>query len=135
MKLYSFFRSSSSYRVRIALNLKGLSYEYVPVHLSRGGGEQFTPAFRGLNPQALVPVLQDGDTRLVQSLAIIEYLDEIHPPPPLLPDTPVGRARAGTGTGHRLRDPSAQQSSGAALSHRDARRDGRRQEYLVPALG
>jgi maleylpyruvate isomerase len=63
------------------------------VHLSRGGGEQFTPAFRGLNPQALVPVLQDGDTRLVQSLAIIEYLDEMHPHPPLLPDTPAGRAR------------------------------------------
>ena len=93
MKLYSFFRSSAAYRVRIALGLKGLPYEYSPVHLSRGGGEQLRPEFRSVNPQALVPVLQDGERLLSQSLAIIEYLDEVHPDPPLLPKTPAERAR------------------------------------------
>ena len=93
MKLHGFFRSSASYRVRIALNLKGLAYEQAGVHLSKGGGEQFAPAFRKLNPQSLVPVLEDGPLALTQSLAIIEYLDETHPSPPLLPRTPVERAR------------------------------------------
>ena len=93
MKLYSFFRSSAAYRVRIALNLKGLPYDYSPVHLSRGGGEQLRPEFRSVNPQALVPVLQDGERLFSQSLAIIEYLDEVHPSPPLLPKTPAERAR------------------------------------------
>ena len=93
MKLYSFFRSSAAYRVRIALNLKGLGYEYLPVHLSRGGGEQLRPEFRRINPQGLVPALQDGEQTLSQSLAIIEYLDETHPHPPLLPKTPAERAR------------------------------------------
>lgn len=93
MMLYSYFRSSASYRVRIALNLKGLAYETVPVHLTRGGGEQLKPEFRGLNPQALVPMLQDDGRLLTQSLAIIEYLDEVHPQPPLLPKDAPGRAR------------------------------------------
>jgi maleylpyruvate isomerase len=93
MRLYSYFRSSASYRVRIALNLKGLVFDYVPVHLSRDGGEQFTPAFRSVNSQALVPVLRSGDDILTQSLAILEYLDELYPNPPLLPATPDGRAR------------------------------------------
>jgi len=93
LKLYTFFRSSAAYRVRIALNLKGLAYEALPVHLSRGGGEQFAPAYRKLNPQSLVPVLQDGEHVLAQSLAIMEYLEEVHPLPPLLPKTPVARAR------------------------------------------
>jgi maleylacetoacetate isomerase len=93
VKLHSFFRSSAAYRVRIALNLKGLSYDYLPVHLSRGGGEQLRPEFLRVNPQALVPVLQDGEQVLSQSLAIIEYLDETHPDPPLLPRTPAERAR------------------------------------------
>src|SRR5687767_15271912 len=83
MKLYSYFRSSASYRVRIALNLKGLTYDTVPVHLLRGGGEQFAPEYRALNPHALVPALIDdvagGAPALTQSLAIIEYLDETHP--------------------------------------------------------
>ena len=93
MKLYTYFRSSAAYRVRIALNLKDLAYETVPVHLTRGGGEQLTAAYRELNPQALVPVLEDGTRHLTQSLAIIEYLDEVHPKPPLLPRDPQGRAR------------------------------------------
>jgi maleylacetoacetate isomerase len=93
MKLYTFFRSSAAYRVRIALNLKGLAYEAVPVHLSRGGGEQHAPAYRKLNPQSLVPVLQDGERALAQSLAIMEYLEEVYPLPPLLPKNPAARAR------------------------------------------
>ena len=93
MKLYGYFRSSASYRVRIALNLKGLSYEQASVHLMRGGGEQFTAAFRQLNAQSLVPVLQDDERVLTQSLAIMEYLEEVHPQPPLLPKNPAARAR------------------------------------------
>jgi maleylacetoacetate isomerase/maleylpyruvate isomerase len=93
VKLFTFFRSSAAYRVRIALNLKGLAFDSVPVHLTRGGGEQFKPDYRELNPQALVPVLQDGARHLTQSLAIIEYLDETRPHPPLLPATPAERAR------------------------------------------
>jgi maleylacetoacetate isomerase/maleylpyruvate isomerase len=93
LKLYTFFRSSAAYRVRIALNLKGLAYEAVPVHLSRGGGEQHAPAYRKLNPQSLVPVLQDGERALAQSLAIMEYLEEVYPLPPLLPNNPAARAR------------------------------------------
>jgi maleylacetoacetate isomerase len=95
MKLYSYFRSSASYRVRIALNLKALPYEVVPVHLIRHGGEQLAPEYRNLNPEALVPSLLDeaaGSTILTQSLAIIEYLDETHPEPPLLPQSAIDRA-------------------------------------------
>jgi maleylpyruvate isomerase len=93
MKLYSYFRSSASFRVRIALGLKGLPFEYVPVHLLRDGGEQFRPEYRRLNAAALVPTLDDDGLLLLQSLAIIEYLDESHPSPPLLPGTPAERAR------------------------------------------
>ncbi len=92
MKLYSYFRSSASYRVRIALNLKALPYDYVAVHLLRGGGEQLTPEYRRVAPDGIVPALADGDQVLHQSLAIIEYLEETHPTPPLLPDTPGDRA-------------------------------------------
>ena len=92
MKLYNYFRSSASYRVRIALNLKGLAYDYLPVHLTRDGGQQFAPEYRGIAPEALVPVLVDGSATLHQSLAIIEYLDETHPTPPLLPRDAAGRA-------------------------------------------
>lgn len=90
MKLYNYFRSSASFRVRIALNLKGLSYEYLPVHIRRPEDQQ---RLRSLNPQVLVPVLHDGEHKLTQSLAIMEYLDETHPKPPLLPSNPVERAR------------------------------------------
>lgn len=93
MILHNYFRSSASYRVRIALNLKGLAYDYRAVHLSRGGGEQFGAAFRALNPLALVPVLEHDGQHLTQSLAILEYLEEVQPKPPLLPGTPAGRAR------------------------------------------
>jgi maleylpyruvate isomerase len=92
MKLYTFFRSSASYRVRIALNLKGLDCEQVPIHLRRGGGEQFSPGYKEKNPQALVPTLEDGGRPLTQSLAIIEYLEERYPEPPLLPKDPADRA-------------------------------------------
>jgi len=93
MKLYSYFRSSASYRVRIALNLKGLPHQIVPVHLLKDGGEQFKPEYRKLSPDALVPSLEleSGDV-LTQSLAIIEYLEETHPSPPLLPETAKDRA-------------------------------------------
>jgi maleylpyruvate isomerase len=92
MKLYTFFRSSASYRVRIALNLKGIGYEQAPIHLRRGGGEQLTAAYRAINPQALVPALEDNGKILTQSLAIIEYLDEKYPNPPLLPKDSADKA-------------------------------------------
>ncbi|HEY0488235.1 MAG TPA: maleylacetoacetate isomerase [Telluria sp.] len=94
MKLFTYFRSSAAYRVRIALNLKGLPYEAVPVHLLRSGGEQLQPAYRAVNPAALIPALEDdGGAVLTQSLAIIEYLDETHRDVPLMPADPLGRAR------------------------------------------
>jgi maleylacetoacetate isomerase len=92
MRLYTFFRSSASYRVRIALNLKGLPYVPLPVHLRRGGGEHLAPAYVAKNPQALLPALEDDGRVLTQSLAIIEYLEERHPEPPLLPKEPADRA-------------------------------------------
>jgi maleylpyruvate isomerase len=91
MKLYTFFRSSASYRVRIALNLKALTYEQVPIHLRRGGGEQFSATYKSINPQALVPALEDDGRILTQSLAIMEYLEECYPKPPLLPADPADR--------------------------------------------
>jgi maleylacetoacetate isomerase len=91
MKLYSFFNSSTSFRVRIALALKGLSYDYAGVNLR--GGEQGQPAYRELSPAGIVPVLVDGELTLTQSLAIIDYLDHRYPAPRLLPEEPVLRAR------------------------------------------
>lgn len=93
LTLYSYFRSSAAYRVRIALNLKGLAYDVRPVHLLKNGGEHRKAAYLGLNPQGLVPTLLDGDTVLTQSIAILEYLEEKHPEPPLLPRAPEARAR------------------------------------------
>ena len=93
MKLYTYFRSSAAYRVRIALNLKGIAYDAVPVHLLRNGGEQLSDAYRAVNPSLLVPALEDDGNVIGQSLAIIEYLEETHPQTPLLPQDAAGRAR------------------------------------------
>ena len=93
LALYSYWRSSAAYRVRIGLNLKRLAYEIVPVHLVRDGGQQHGAAYREVNPQQLVPVLRHGQRMLRQSLAILEYLDEVWPEPPLLPATARGRQR------------------------------------------
>ncbi len=94
MKLYSYFRSSAAFRVRIALNLKGIAYETASVHLVKDGGHNRRPEFRAINPQMRVPTLiTDAGETLIQSLAIIEYLDETHPQPPLLPKDPIARAK------------------------------------------
>lgn len=93
LRLYSYWRSSAAYRVRIGLNLKGLPYELVPVHLVRDGGEQHRDEFRQTNPQGLVPVLMHGQRPLRQSMAILEYLDEVWPEPALLPASARERQR------------------------------------------
>ena len=94
VKLYSYFRSSAAYRARIALNLKGITYETVPVHLIKDGGHNRRPEYRAVNPQMRVPALvAPGGDVLIQSLAIIEYLDETHPEPPFLPKDPIARAK------------------------------------------
>ena len=91
LKLYGYFRSSAAFRVRIALNLKKLDYETAAIHLRRN--DQAKPDYLAVNPQGLVPTLDDGGRTLIQSLAIIEYLDETYPNPPLLPSPPADRAR------------------------------------------
>ena len=93
MKLYTYFRSSAAYRVRIALNLKGLKYEAVPVHLLRGGGEQLQANYIKMNPSGLVPTFQDDYITLTQSMAILEYLEDEYPQVPLMPRDAAGRAR------------------------------------------
>ena len=93
MKLYHYYRSSASYRVRIALNLKGIAWETALVDLRAPVSAQHTPQFRALNPQGLIPVLADGAVVISQSLAIIEYLEETHPQPPLLPRAAAERAQ------------------------------------------
>jgi maleylacetoacetate isomerase len=94
VKLYSYFRSSAAYRARIALNLKGLDYDTTSIHLVKDGGLNRTPEFRRINPQMRIPALElEGGEVLAQSLAIIEYLDETYPDPPLLPADPLQRAR------------------------------------------
>lgn len=93
LKLYTYYRSSAAYRVRIGLQLKGLDYESVPVHLARNGGEQLRDSYRAINPGVMVPCLQDGGITISQSLAILEYLEETCPQQPLLPPDAAGRAR------------------------------------------
>lgn len=93
MKLYTYFRSSAAYRVRIALNLKGIAYDAIPVHLLKNGGEQHHEAYRAVHPGELLPALDVDGTVLTQSLAIVEYLEETHPFMPLLPPDALGRAR------------------------------------------
>jgi maleylpyruvate isomerase len=94
MKHYGYFRSSAAYRLRIALNLKGLAPQQIPIHLTKDGGKQHSPEYRAINPQRRVPtlVLDNGET-LIQSPAIIEYLEEVYPKPALLPADPVARAK------------------------------------------
>ena len=94
MQLYSYFRSSAAYRVRIALNLKGVTYDTVPIHLQKEGGINRKPEFRAINPHMRLPALRlDSGDVLIQSLAIIGYLDDIHPQPPLLPRDPIAKAK------------------------------------------
>ena len=93
LKLYTYWRSSAAFRVRIALKLKGMDYECVPKHLLRSGGEQRAPDYLALNPQGLVPALDHDGTLVTQSLAICEYLEEIHPEPRLLPGDAAARAQ------------------------------------------
>ena len=94
MKLYGYWRSSAAYRVRIALNLKGLDYEVVPVHLLKDGGEQLQAEYQAINPQGVVPALVDGDVNIGQSLAIMDYLEESYPEPALYPQSIEARAFA-----------------------------------------
>ena len=96
LTLYGYWRSSAAYRVRIALNLKGLAYQQIPVHLVNDGGQQHSAEYQALNPQELLPLLVDkgnGGVRIAQSLAILEYLDEVFPTPTLLPSNPAQRAQ------------------------------------------
>ena len=93
MKLYTSFRSSAAYRVRIALNLKGLQYEAIPVHLLRDGGEQLQEKYRSINPSGLVPTFQDDYITLTQSMAILEYLEDAYPQVPIMPKDATERAR------------------------------------------
>src|SRR5207253_11313965 len=94
VQLYTYFRSSAAYRVRIALNVKGVAAEMVPIHLQKEGGLNRKPEYRAINPHMRVPALRlDSGDVLIQSLAIIEYLDETHPRPPLLPPDPLERAK------------------------------------------
>jgi maleylpyruvate isomerase len=94
VQLYSYFRSSAAYRVRIALNLKGMGFDTIPIHLQKDGGINRKPEYRAINPLMRVPTLKlDSGELLTQSLAIMEYLDEIHPQPPLLPSDPLDRAK------------------------------------------
>ena len=93
LTLHSYFRSSAAYRVRIALNLKGLPYTYAAVHLLKDGGQQHSADYQRVNPAQLVPTLIDSGHAVGQSLAIMEYLDETHPEPALMPRDPLGRAR------------------------------------------
>lgn len=94
MQLYDSNRSASAYRVRLALSVKGLNYKAIPLSMTKGGGQQLLAEYRALNPQGMLPSLVDDDFVLTQSLAIIEYLDETYPTPPLLPADPRQRARA-----------------------------------------
>ncbi len=119
MKLHGYWRSSAAYRVRIALNLKGLQVEHCPVHLVNNGGEQHSAGYQLLNPSELVPTLEEGELSLNQSLAIIQYLEDSYPQAPLYPEDPAQKA-AGDGfcIGYRLRYSSFEQLTGVAVPDR-----------------
>ena len=128
VKLYSYFRSSAAYRVRIALNLKNLSYDMAPIHLVKDGGRHRSPEYRKVNPQMRLPALalSSGEV-LIQSLAIIEYLDEVYSDPPAAAGRGHGaRLRACGRADRRLRHPSSQQFQHPRLSARPARATIRR---------
>ncbi|SOZ19965.1 hypothetical protein CBM2609_B70134 [Cupriavidus taiwanensis] len=133
MQLYSFFNSSTSYRVRIALALKGLPYDYLAVNI-RTGQHRHAEYVDGINPSASVPALVDGDFTLGQSFAIIDYLDARHPEPRLLPQDPEQRARAGAVDAGRLRYPPGQQPARAALPAGHAAGHAGAEGRLVPPL-
>lgn len=137
MKLYSYFRSSAAFRVRIALNLKQQKFTTIPVHLLEGGGQQRTPEYLDKNPQGLVPTLitDDGDI-ITQSLAIIEYLDETVPQPPLLPDNSLERAHvrafchAITSDIHPLNNLRVLQHLAAELGSNEAQKNAWYQHWI-----
>ena len=131
MKLHGYFRSSAAYRVRIALNLKGLGAEHLPHHLRKG--EQCAPAYLAINPQGLVPALEDdAGAVLTQSVAIIEWLDETHPNPPLLPKDPLQRAKVRAfAIGDRLRHPSGAEPEGAGAAARAWAARGESQDWAA----
>lgn len=132
LKLYTYFRSSAAYRVRIALNLKGLPYEAVPVHLLRDGGQQNQADYRARSPLGTVPTLVAGEQNFTQSLAIIEYLEETRPQPALLPATAEGRARV-----RRWRKPSPATSTRSIICgycNTSARNSGSRRNKKITGI-
>ena len=114
MRLYDYWRSTAAYRVRIALHMKGLEFEQTPIDLRAGG--QRAEDYLAVNPQGLIPFFVDGDLAIGQSLAIIDYLEETHPEPAVLPADPKARARSCDRPDHRLRHSSPQQSAHSAIS-------------------
>jgi maleylacetoacetate isomerase len=132
MKLYTYYRSQASFRVRIALNLKGIAREDSFLHLEKG--DQFHATYRAINPQMVVPTLIDGDFKLFQSLAILEYLDEAYPEPPLLPADPLARVWVRGLALINGRLPPADRAACSALSVGRAESQRRPKARLDPAL-
>src|SRR5882757_5937711 len=138
MQLYTYYRSQASFRVRIALNLKGLAHDDTFLHLEKG--DQFKAEYQALNPQMVVPTLIDGDVKLFQSLAIVEYLDEKYPEPPLLPKDAEGRARVRALAlmvaceGHPLLVPRVRRYLDRELNLRDEQQTAWRRHWTIETL-